>query len=152
MNLSRITSRDVVGGLILLVVGVSIALYAVTLYPLGDLAQPGPGFFPLALGCVLSAFGVLIAVSGMLQAHVKLAMDVAPFLLVVASLASFALTVDHVGIVPAIMLMTIVSAFATPNRNVLETLLLAAILAASAAVIFTVLLGLPFTLIRWPMS
>ena len=54
---------DQVTGAALAIAGVLVALQSWQ-YPIGTLAEPGPGYLPFALGIMLAGFGVLVAIAG----------------------------------------------------------------------------------------
>ena len=53
---------DWIGGLIWLILGMSICLGSVTM-KLGNLHRPGPGFMPFLAGALLFLFGLILSVS-----------------------------------------------------------------------------------------
>lgn len=55
--------NDQVSGLILVAIGL-FAAWENRSYPLGSLAEPGPGYVPLLIAIILGAIGLLIAVRG----------------------------------------------------------------------------------------
>jgi len=54
-------NRDRVAGALIAFLGTYIAIAARD-YPFGSLAEPGPGFVPFALGVLLGALGLVIAI------------------------------------------------------------------------------------------
>src|SRR5687768_15386066 len=62
-NLLRRLRNDQISGLLLLLLAVFIG-WQNRVYPVGTLAEPGPGYLPLALAIFLGLIGLLIAVSG----------------------------------------------------------------------------------------
>jgi hypothetical protein len=54
---------DQVSGAALAIAGALIALQSWQ-YPIGSLAEPGPGYLPFALGLALAGFGALVAIAG----------------------------------------------------------------------------------------
>jgi hypothetical protein len=71
-----------------------------------------------------------------------------PLLGVTSALAVFGLTIDRGGLIVAVVLTVLVAAIASPDTRRLESVLLAAALAAFSAMLFVKLLGLPIGL--WP--
>jgi hypothetical protein len=107
--------------------------------------------FPTLLGYALCVTGVLIFVPALYRAHVEtIVIEWRAMILVLGSLGVFALTVSAMGIIPAIILLTIGSAYADGRLRPLGILLLAGILSALAVLIFRVFLNSPFTLFKWP--
>jgi len=62
----------------------------------------------------------------------------------------FALTVERIGVIPAIFLLTGLSVLADNKLGIIGTLLLAAALSAAAVLIFLVGLGIPIHPFVWP--
>lgn len=58
------TSRDRLAGVVLALVAMVIAWEAARTLPIGSLANPGPGYLPLATAAVLGLLGLLIGVRG----------------------------------------------------------------------------------------
>ena len=51
---------DVVAGIVLMVIALLVG-WQNRAYPIGNLAEPGPGYMPLMIACALGVFGLLIA-------------------------------------------------------------------------------------------
>jgi len=60
---ARGVTRDRAAGLVICLVGL-YAAWASREYPLGSLAEPGPGFLPLVLSMLLAVAGAAVAVRG----------------------------------------------------------------------------------------
>ncbi len=58
-KLKNVMSKDRIGGLFFLLVGICFFSFAIQL-PVGKFNQPGPAIFPLVLSLLLSIIGVLI--------------------------------------------------------------------------------------------
>jgi putative tricarboxylic transport membrane protein len=143
--------RDMLGGALLVVFGAFIAYYSIAHYALGTFRRMGPGMFPALLGGVLCLLGVFIFIPAFSKAGGEMeTIEWRSFLTVVGAFAVFALTVDSFGIVPAIMLMTVVAAYADGRLKPLGILILGGAMSALVILIFRVILGSPFTLFDWP--
>ena len=51
---------DVVAGVVLMLIALLVG-WQNRAYPIGNLAEPGPGYMPLMIACALGVFGLLIA-------------------------------------------------------------------------------------------
>lgn len=51
---------DTVAGLVLVLIALAVG-WENRAYPIGNLAEPGPGYMPLVIACALGVFGLLIA-------------------------------------------------------------------------------------------
>jgi putative tricarboxylic transport membrane protein len=71
-----------------------------------------------------------------------------PLGLILLSVWIFAETIDRLGLVPAVLLTTVVAALADIDSRRVEVAVLALALAVFSAVVFVRLLGLPMDL--WP--
>jgi hypothetical protein len=143
--------RDVIGGGVLVLAGALVMLYSTTQLEVGSLARMGPGLFPAALGGILSVLGAIIAVPAFFREGAPVTIELRPFLFVLASILVFGLTVHLLGIAPAVVLMVLVSTLAERRMSWPGALLLAAILAALAFLIFNVALDIPVEAVRWPL-
>ncbi len=145
----RIDVADIVGGLLLVVLGVWFASHALAEYSYGTARRMGPGYFPAWVGFILAGLGVAIAALGLLRSGDRIHIRLRPALAVIASTAVFGLTVERFGVVPAVVLLTFVAALAERSFRPVRTALLAAFLSVVAVVLFGWGLGIPFQAFRW---
>lgn len=144
--------KDMIGGALLIAFGVFCASYAATHYPLGTLQEMGPGLFPSALGVVLVGIGLLIFVPALFRTGTMPQPEWWPMIAVLAGGAFFAFAVERLGIVPAVVGMTIIVRLADDKFSPLSSLVLAAILALVAVLVFRVGLNMPFAIVTWRFS
>jgi len=142
--------RDLIAGAILIVGGLVFAQYSAAHYSLGEVSRMGPGMFPTALGYLLAGLGVLIGLPAWFRRGTLPLPEVRPTLLVIASVLSFALTVEFVGMVPAIFIMTGLAVLADNKMGLVGTIFLASLLALSTWLIFRVGLGIQMRPFVWP--
>jgi hypothetical protein len=150
----RVLSRkDVLAGLMFMVVAV-LGLVISRNYPIGTALRMGTGYVPRLLCWVLLALGAVILLQGLRDARAQTIFDGhslpawRPVIFVAASLAIFALTVERLGLVIAIVLLTGVGAIAARGLRPLETAIAALVLIVLSWAIFIVGLGL--TIPVWP--
>jgi hypothetical protein len=143
--------RDVIGGGVLILGGALVMLYATTQLQIGSLSRMGPGLFPAALGGLLCIFGAIVALPALFRQGAPVTIELRPFFFVLASILVFGLTVHPLGIAPAVILMVLVSTLSEPRMSLPGALLLAAVLAAMAVLIFNVGLDIPVEAVRWPL-
>jgi putative tricarboxylic transport membrane protein len=116
-------------------------------YPMGSAMRMGPGYFPAILGGLLTVLGCAILARGLIGAEGSPPSFAAkPLVLILASAAAFALTVERLGIVAAVALVVVISAVASERFRWKEVLVLALLMAALAVGLFVKGLGLPFRL------
>jgi len=118
-------------------------------YPMGTAMRMGPGYFPMILGALVTLLGLVLVARGLLvRGEPVEAPAILPLLLVLASVALFALTVEDLGIVAAVVGVVVVSSLARGKPHWGEILLVSVVMAALAVGLFTKGLGLPFKI--WP--
>jgi hypothetical protein len=142
--------RDVVGGGVLVFGGALVALYSTTQLEVGSLSRMGPGLFPAALGALLCIFGAIVTVPALFREGAPFPIELRPLLFVLASILVFGLTIRRLGVAPAVVLMTLVATLAERRMSWPGTLLLAAVLAGIAVLVFNVGLDIPVEAVRWP--
>ncbi|MBK7717724.1 MAG: tripartite tricarboxylate transporter TctB family protein [Simplicispira sp.] len=139
--------RDLVAGILMISVGLFVALYASNHYQVGSATRMGPGYFPTMLGSILAVLGLVIALISLREAvHVVQPPPFTPrpFIAVIAAVALFALLIGRVGLVPATILMVIVTASGSNSFQLPRAVLLGVSLSVIAWLIFS--LGLQMTL------
>jgi putative tricarboxylic transport membrane protein len=135
---------EVLAGLLFAGCG-GLALYLGSDYPMGSAMRMGPGYFPAILGGLLTLFGCILLVRGLLVDGERPGQfALVPMLLVLAAIGIFALAVERLGIVIAVVLVIVVSSLASGEFRWKEQLALNAIMVALAVAGFTYGLGLPF--------
>ena len=145
--MKNMDSRDLLGGLILIGVGLFVALYAANHYSIGETSRMGPGYFPVALGWILAALGLVIAALSFRRTlHVLTPppLKLRAMFAVLVSIALFALLLERLGLVPAAMVLAFVASFAGGKFRIRRTLALAVSLAILVWLVFT--LGLQMTM------
>jgi hypothetical protein len=139
--------QDFLAGLLFVFFG-AFALYLARNYPVGSAMRMGPGYFPTILGGMLVVLGTAVLVRGLIAPGEKLGRSaLMPLVLVLASVALFAVTVERLGIVVSVVLVVFVSSLASGRFKWLEVTLLAAVMVALAVGLFTKGLGLPFKIL-----
>lgn len=142
--------RDVIGGLALLLIGSGVAFYAFNTYPMGTLRRMGPGFFPAYLGVLLAVLGAIIMGPALFRAGPKIpSIEWRALSLISLSGVFFALTLNRLGIIPAVMGVVILSSRADDKLSLRASVIYAACLAAACWAIFAYALDLPIDAFRW---
>lgn len=134
-------------GIIFLFFGLA-AVYLGRDYEMGTAGRMGPAYFPTVLGGLLGCIGLAGVLRSLLQTgeavgrfHVK------ELVLVLAAVFLFGFLVRGAGLVPAALVLVLLSAYASPRFTWGPSLLLAIGLAVFAVVLFVKLLGLPMPVI-----
>lgn len=140
---AKLRSRDSVAGLGIAAIGGVFALGALR-FGTGTLTEMGAGFFPFAAGLIAILLGFAVFLSTWRKAPVPIACPaMRAVLFVTASVVVFALTIDRLGLLPAIVLCGTISALADRSTRLHEAALLAVSLAVGIWLVFVQLLGMP---------
>lgn len=139
-------SKDLCAGIVFLLVGLAAIWWGRDLR-FGTAANMGPGFMPVVLGWMLTGMGAMtIARSFWLQSDAFGSLRLRPILLILASVIGFALLVERVGFVPAMVVSVFLSTLAAEKPTLPYVLSMCIALPLAAVVVFIWGLGLPFDL------
>ena len=149
MKLKKIhSSKDFYAGLIFTFFGI-FAIIEARRYTMGTAASMGPGYFPLILGGVLILFGLIISVRSLWSSEEALKpLALRPLLLVTIAVLAFALLVEPLGMVLAILPLIIISSLGGWEFRLREVAVLYLGLVVLAVGLFVYGLGLSFRV--WP--
>lgn len=143
-------TKEFVGGALLTSCGVAYTSYALIRYPIGSLAEMGPGMFPVMAGAVLSVLGAAVVVNALNQPGTPVNVDWGPLSYVIAGLVVFALLLRPFGFVPAIAAMTATVTVWNRSTSNRAKLILVVLLPVMAYAIFYVGLNVRMTPFRMP--
>jgi hypothetical protein len=116
-------------------------------YPMGSAMRMGPGYFPTIVGALLAVLGVAMLARSLAGTAVPApSFSFKALGLILASVAAFALTVERLGIIAAVVLVVLISSLASERFRWREVLPLMVVMVALAVGLFTKGLGLPFRL------
>ncbi|WP_040485996.1 tripartite tricarboxylate transporter TctB family protein [Lutibaculum baratangense] len=143
--------HDIVGGLLLIAAGLFVASYAYGHYDIGSVRRMGPGMFPMGAGAILAVLGVFVALPAVFRrSDGWRPLYLRPAAAVCLGVISFALMVRPFGLVPAILVLNVVSSLAVRKPRPLQIAVTGIALCVVAYLIFHLALHLPLTLFRWP--
>jgi Tripartite tricarboxylate transporter TctB family len=140
--------RDVLAGLTFIGFGLAFAIGA-TAYDIGNPVRMGPGFFPLIMGTMLVAIGVLIAVRRSADADTT-PISAPPWratALILGAIVVFGLTVRGLGLVPSVFVTSLLASLASRETKPPAALVLAVGLTVVSVAIFVVALSLRLPII-----
>ncbi len=143
MSLSIRNPKDFWTGVIFLVTGMAAMLLARD-YPIGTTTKMGPGYFPMVLGGLLVLVGAMTLLRGLARsgpAPGRLAWR--EILLVLAPTLLFGALLRGAGLVAAILVLVLASAYASRRFHLGVAVLLGAGMAAFCVLVFVKALGLP---------
>jgi len=110
----------------------------------------GPGYFPTVLGYILSILGVLItATSIKVEGEGIEPFAYRPMILVSIAFVGFGWAIDHVGLIPALFTLIVISAASGREFKWGEVLIMSAVLITGSWAVFVWGLKLPFQLFGW---
>jgi hypothetical protein len=126
-----------------------VGLLAARGYSLGAAGKMGPGYFPLLLGGVLALLGVvLIARSIVLDGEPLPRFHVLPLAVIAVAVCLFGALIEPFGLVVALAVLAMLSAWAGPQFRWLEAAALTAVLIVFSIGVFVYALGLSLSV--WP--
>jgi Tripartite tricarboxylate transporter TctB family len=138
--------RDIGAGLIFIAIGILFGLGALGL-ELGTALRMGPGYFPLVLAGILVVLGLVVLIQGFGHPTTgRLTVPWRGLVLILAAPVVFGLTVRGLGLVPAVMLVVLIAAFASRRMSVPLALILTVTLTLFCVLVFSFGLGLPLRL------
>jgi putative tricarboxylic transport membrane protein len=139
--------KDFWAGAIYLGMGVATVVIARD-YPMGTAIKMGPAYFPTILGALLSLFGL----AALLRSFRINGAAVGPFawkglLFITAAVLLFGVLARGAGLIPALVVLVVVSAYASAQFHWGAALALAAGLTAFCSLVFVKVLGIPLPLL-----
>lgn len=149
--MQRYDYRDMIGGGLLVAFGLWVAWQAGAQLDIGSARRMGPGFFPLVIGCILAGLGLLVLIGGLLRPGNLPQVDLRAMLAVLASMLIFALLLVPFGLLPAVAGLVTVASLADRAVRLVPVAALTAVLCTVAYLVFSLGLGMPLTMIRWPV-
>lgn len=150
MKLQIRNRPDFYSGLMFIGIGIVFAGMA-SRYRFGSAGEMGPAYFPLVLAGLLAVLGAVIALRGITsldEEEVIQSMALGPLVLVLGSVALFALLLVSLGLVVASLALVVLSSFASHEFNLRYATISAIVLTAACYLIFVVGLNLPMRV--WP--
>lgn len=145
--------QDFWSGLMFIALGSGFALIAQAKYAMGTTARMGPGYFPFLLGILLAILGAIVALSalrGKYNEDAKIQrFDWDILVLVIGSIALFALMLNHLGIYISIAILVLFSSLASHEFSLKIAIFNAIFLIFFAWITFIKGLGLVFPI--WPI-
>ena len=115
-NAAPSAAQNLIGGLLTIALGVFVLAMAWH-YPMGSLLRMGPGFFPSVIAVLIVLLGLALTASA-LRAHwgpASIRIQWRSVLAVAAGVILFAVSLERAGLVPATLLLVLVSSLAEPR-------------------------------------
>jgi hypothetical protein len=128
----------------------AVALIAARNYSLGDAGHMGPGYFPILLGVVLAFIGLLLVARAVVMEGERVGkFQLWPLAVIAFAVCVFGATIEVFGLAVALVLVTMISALASRESRLLESVGLAFVMAAFSVGIFAYVLRLPLPVWPW---
>ncbi len=140
--------RNFYAGLLFAALGLGAVVVARG-YPAGTTTRMGPGYFPTALGGLLTLLGLVVAARAALRAEPMPPWAVRPLALVTGTVLAFAFLIDSLGLVVATAAVVFVGALAGREWRPREVTALYLVAVVFTVAVFVYGLGMPFRV--WPV-
>jgi hypothetical protein len=140
--------KTICGGLFVAALGLFFSLQAFN-YDIGTSQRMGPGYFPLLVGAITAAVGVLLVLAALRRPGARPAIAWRPLLAVLGGIAAFGTGLRFFGLIPAVLATIFCCSLGDRSSRPLATAVLAAFVAAGAWLLFVVGLELPFRALSW---
>ena len=154
-------TKDRLGGALLVAAGAA-AVVAGAGYGMGSLREMGSGFYPVALGVLLTLIGVVLFATASRDPDAHLAAAPAEtahlagpvvqwrgWLCILGGVLSFVVLGQHGGLVPASFVSVFVAALGDRDNSVRDAALLAALMTLLGVIVFHYGLHLLLPLFQW---
>lgn len=141
--------RQAITSLVLFVLGAFAVYTGAADYGLGEWFHLGAGAFPFLLGLLLIALSAINLLAAFDAPPAPTRHQWLGALAFFAAIAVFAVSIDTLGLVPAVFALTLIARLAEPPFEAVDTLLLAAGLSLLAYLIFIFGLGMPLEAFNW---
>jgi hypothetical protein len=152
----KLDLREITAGGLVISLGLFVAIWSIA-YPTGTVARMGPGFFPRYLGVIMLGLGVAILLFDARAARKDDDKPQEPAFLewrrlramaiLIAAPLTFAILIEPAGLIAAVFATVFISAFADESISYTRAALLGVGMSLASALIFKVVLNLPFDLI-----
>lgn len=136
--------QNLIGGLLAVALGV-YALVTARDYPMGSLLRMGPGFFPYILAGLVIVLGLALMATGLrpLREAAPVNVQWRAIAAIGLGIVLFAELLERAGLVPATLILVLVSSLGDPQWRPWRAGILAVAMAALVYVIFIVVLQIP---------
>jgi uncharacterized membrane protein len=146
MKTPLLQNPDILAGIMFVGVG-SLGMWMARDYPFGSALRMGPGYFPSVLGGIMIAMGVYCLIKGLkVQDKITRTWSVRALIILPITTFVFGVMMEHLGFVPAVIVLSVMAATASPEFHWIEQLVLAVGLTIGCVALFIYGIGLPYPL------
>jgi uncharacterized membrane protein YfcA len=143
-------TKDFKAGLLFIFFGIAAVVFSAS-YHIGTSAKMGPGYFPFALGGVLTVLGLVVSLKSFSRGEgtrKARSFRVKPVVLVLSSVVLFGLLLRPLGLIFSTVILIIVSSMASDEFKKKEAILNAFVLLTIVLIVFVHFLK--FQIPVWP--
>jgi hypothetical protein len=146
-------ARDQAGGILIAALGLATARGAAS-YSIGTLSRMGPGYFPLALGVLLTLVGIAIFLTARSATPNAVVAERKPWdwrgpAFILLGILAFIILGKYGGLVPATFALVFISALGDRGNSLKSALLLSSAILVVCLAVFHWGLQLQFPLFTW---
>lgn len=142
-------SAEGLTGVVFLVLGMGVFFYTYNEVEIGSLQEMGPGFFPAIMSIIVAILGGCVTIGSIIkQSQLIEKYNFKAMILVSIGLIFFALLIEKLGLLFAILGLVVVSSFADSKLTIKQKILLFLGLFLIAFLVFNVLLGMPLSAVK----
>lgn len=139
--------KDLWTGVLFIAVGLA-AIYFIRGHQIGTAMRMGPAYFPTMLGLLQVLIGIAVIVRALVRPGLPLGrFALTKIALVLGAIVLFGLLLRGMGLIIAIIVIVVLSAYASRNFRWATAAVLAVGIAICSAIIFVLLLGIPIPMI-----
>jgi hypothetical protein len=145
-----IHQKNLATAFIFIALGIVAMVFSVA-YKLGTAANMGPGYFPFALGAILTVLGIIVATQSLSipsDKNSRISFKIKPVLMILSSVFIFGLSLEPLGLFASVMFLVIFSSMASDEFNLKEAVINTMALLLMVFIIF--IYFLEFQLPLWP--
>ncbi len=145
-----IHQKNLATAFIFIALGIVAMVFSVA-YKLGTAANMGPGYFPFALGAILTVLGIIVATQSLSippDKSSRISFKIKPVLMILSSVFIFGLSLEPLGLFASVMFLVIFSSMASDEFNLKEAVINTMALLLMVFIIF--IYFLEFQLPLWP--
>jgi hypothetical protein len=135
--------QDLGAGVVFALIGLA-GLYFGSDLAFGTASRMGPGYFPVLLSVLIIAIGLVVGARGLTAVGPPIEpFQLRPILFIIAAILIFGFLIESIGLALTAVVLTVLAAYARPNVNLREAILLGIGLAIFTVVVFVSVLGQP---------
>jgi uncharacterized membrane protein len=139
---------ELAGGVALAAFGAWLSIQSLQ-YTMGTPSDMGPGFFPFAVGLMIIPCAIPMLIAGFRPGTAEREFDLRAFIAVTIALTVFVIAVRPLGLIPAVIAMTLTIGVANPGFRWRMTILTSLALSILAWLIFVVGLNMTIPAFGW---